>query len=136
MNKSAIIFLSLAAFCLAIAGCGSDGVGEGDVIRDISDEMVDAGERIVYWDQRTNGGESVAPGTYGAWFRSMGFDSTAVFEIVPGESASHAMGSHDPHELRGYEVWTGSEAYVVGEPVDVHVYVPLSRRIRISIVRL
>jgi hypothetical protein len=136
MRKAVLATLALAACVIVPAGCGDDDKGQGDVIRTFVDEVAPMGEMVYRWDQRTDDGRDVTPGWYGAWFRSGGFDSTAVFEIIADEEPAQMVGRDDPLPSLGYSVWTGSEAYVLGELVDVHVYLPVEGRAQVKIVKL
>lgn len=130
------LLLTAAALSTAGAGCGDGGSDQVDVIRNLVDAVYPAGEEVFNWDQKTDSGGAVPPGTYGAWFRSEGFDSTAVFTVVAGDGSLPVAESGERPLAQGYMVWTGSEAYVVGELVDIHVYLPGEGPVNVKIVDL
>lgn len=135
MGKAARVIFAAAALCVAAMGCSDDRKQEGTVIALLADEMLVAGEKTYQWDQKTNEGAMAPPGTYGAWFKSEGYDSTAVFRIVADEPGRAPIWDEETPMSPWYTVWTGSEAYVVGELVDVHVYIPEDGRVQLQIVK-
>jgi len=136
MRKTVYFVVFALVACFVAVGCGGDKNDKGNVIMLVGDEMLPAGEHRKFWEQTTDSGDPVPPGTYGVWFTSEYFDSTAVFQIVADDPVRSDVDTRGSRLYRGYEVWTGSGAYVVGETVDVHVYLPEDGRVLLRIVEL
>lgn len=134
MVRWALRLGAVVMICILCLGCGDDVTKPGAVVCNIYNRVAPEGETVLLWGQKAGDGASVPSGTYGVRMTTLGYDSTAVFRIVTDE-ANPRLPSRASGFLSGFDVWTGSEAYVVGESVDVHFSVPEPAEVEITIIK-
>jgi len=100
----------------------------------VRDTMQAPGEGSAVWDQVDYEGTQVPPGDYEVYFITATYDTTLDFRIVEGGGVSFAGASDPAQTQQETSVWLDSDTYDVGDPIEVHYFLP--SRVRVTIVIL